>query len=884
MKRSLQHWFHAGLTFLFTILGGGTVLSLVRLQPKSAHEFITSLSNWLRIGLIFCLCTLFAYTMFKLLSPRLTHLRYYKTHPPGWLAALLGVIVVAVVDVLGGLTPNGYRATPWEWLGYAGISSLIVGWCLGTWRDITSLWSGKERPKSEESQPPRLQNIATAPWTDIEEWLRSDAPAYYDFLGNHSAAGRLEAMLIGGARSVGVVGPFGAGKTSLVNWVAEKIRRSTPYCVCSHSCWGFESSSSAIHDMLAAAVAQLGTEIDTFHIDSLPESYRQTFSAGGKWIDTIASLVLGRRDLPGQFERLSDLLGIMNARLIFIVEDLDRNETQTFDIQDVLAFLERLKSYRNFSFVLTGGLSSTRRIDFAKLCDHIEHLPSIHPHHASALVLRLRERCLDLAVFPHEPIGTPDRRYEWNSLSGLLTRDHEELALPQAVASLLNTPRSLRHALGRTFSAWRRLCGEIDFDHLLAVNVLRFGAPECFLFLLRRWDRLHATPSQNTSLGSGQTEHIRQAVRDDWNQTIQEVDWRPAAALKVLESILPASAYWLGTDTSTSGLPIERPQGVEQESYWLRVVNEAIAGDDVRDQEALQDIRAWTESPCVDANLITKLTTPCARNEFWDDSTYNNVCERLAKHRFAGQVDNALLLGEHVLTKILRLHGPAASDDCQGFVHAWRIASHLVPPRSENRTWLEARICEAAAVSLEAVNGLWRLYGNRGQFSTLSPEDEPPVRAYIVSLLAQVITDGDSLAAKLSPQSTSTLYRLVFATDDGSPATAGDVSAWRWLGPIILDALRNRNAVVATNCAVLLIARVSARDQATVDQEVLAAFFGDTGSEVIQILDEMSMQVSESERTLVRNVVKAASQVLEGTTPGIEKSAVADTNDDSTST
>jgi hypothetical protein len=35
-------------------------------------------------------------------------------------------------------------------------------------------------------------------------------------------------------------------------------------------------------------------------------------------------------------------------------------------------------------------------------------------------------------------------------------RDYEEFALPQAVASLLNTPRSLRHALGRTFSAWQQ--------------------------------------------------------------------------------------------------------------------------------------------------------------------------------------------------------------------------------------------------------------------------------------------------------------------------------------------------------------------------------------------------------------------------------------------
>ena len=82
-----------------------------------------------------------------------------------------------------------------------------------------------------------------------------------------------------------------------------------------------------------------------------------------------------------------------------------------------------------------------------------------------------------------------------------MMRDYEEMSLPQAVASLLDTPRSLRHALGRTFSAWQTLCGEIDFDHLLAVNVLRFGAPACFLFLVRRWDRLIPPRHNNHHLG-----------------------------------------------------------------------------------------------------------------------------------------------------------------------------------------------------------------------------------------------------------------------------------------------------------------------------------------------------------------------------------------------
>jgi hypothetical protein len=37
--------------------------------------------------------------------------------------------------------------------------------------------------------------------------------------------------------------------------------------------------------MLGSAVSKLSEEIDTFQVDSLPESYRKTFSAGGDWVD-----------------------------------------------------------------------------------------------------------------------------------------------------------------------------------------------------------------------------------------------------------------------------------------------------------------------------------------------------------------------------------------------------------------------------------------------------------------------------------------------------------------------------------------------------------------------------------------------------------------------
>lgn len=125
--RANSHWTHAGLTFVLTILAAGILLPLLRVYPESVHKFFTRLSDWLRISFILFLCIVFTVAMFRLLSPRIGHLAHWRSYPPAWLAALLAWLVVAVIDVVGGFDPNGYRASLWEWLGYGGISFVVGG-------------------------------------------------------------------------------------------------------------------------------------------------------------------------------------------------------------------------------------------------------------------------------------------------------------------------------------------------------------------------------------------------------------------------------------------------------------------------------------------------------------------------------------------------------------------------------------------------------------------------------------------------------------------------------------------------------------------------------------------------------------------------------------
>jgi len=622
--------------------------------------------------------------------------------------------------------------------------------------------------------------------------------------------------------------------------------------LCHHSCWGFETSASAIHDMLGSAISKLSEVIDTFQVDSLPESYRKTFSAGGEWIETVSNLILRSPDPMEQFERLSGLLQSIGGTLVFVVEDLDRNETRSFEIQEVLAFLERLKPFPNLSFVLTGGLSSSQRIDYSKLCDHIEYLRTVQQRHSSTLAVRLYRRCHDQTVFPHEPLGGTDQQHHWSPLSGLMMRDYEELSFPQAVASLLNTPRSLRHALGRTLSAWRTLYGEIDFNHLLAVNVLRFGAPECFQFLLRRWDRLHSPPNQGPDFVQGRSVQIRQAIMADWNRTIHNVEWNPAAALQVLEFLLPPTEYWL-QDEAPSGHSSNTPQGVWQERYWVRAINESLNEGDIRDQEVIRDIRGWLDAPGSDSELVTRLTTSSAYSDVWED---------LAFRYFDNDRGRILLLCGHVLDRIQGEQGVESSSDSQGFIAIWRYANRHAGKEAANAQWLQDRITEAAGISLGLVNSMWHYWGS-GNDSILQPNDREAVRQHMVGVLQQQLTTAEALAKVTHPEFRYVFFQLVFDPGGHTPVLAGP-EVWGWLGQVLLAGLHAGQVTTAIGVCSLVAVRdgSSRREPSIADPNLLRAFFGDNSVQAIDAIERLLPQVDENDRSFVRDIVQSARSAL----------------------
>ncbi len=850
IERTPKPWTQWALNLLVAFFGGVFAIPLLRKYPKWIHEFAAELSDWQKHLLRFFVCVLFVHIWFNLFVPKSSHLTHWRTHPPAWSAWLIASIFLFFFDVTTGLSPNTFQASASDWFAYAGCSIIVVL--------LFHLVSEKKDSGDHEKAfgAPRSIDWDASDWNSIKDWLISETPANDDRFDGLIIAKRIKQLLERGIRSVGIVGEFGTGKTTTVDWISRLVEQDrltdvSNLFVSNHSCWGFETSASSIHTMLGDAISLVHEHIDTFHVTSLPDSYRRTISGGNQWFEHISKTSFRSADPKEQFAHLSDVLRATKTRLVFVVEDLDRNKSPEFDIQEVLGFLHQLKEIPHLSFILTAGLNSPVRIDFAKLCDHIEYMPTVSVPQTIQMITTIREHCFDQNEFPHIRVG-PLNDNQWEYKRWRYHSDGVKLLAPDAVSRLLKTPRSLRHAVGRTVRGWQQLFGEVDFDQLLAINVLRFAAPEAFTFVLYHWYRLHSPPSEYMQQDD-RLAAVSASLRTEWDEISGNVQWDTKAARVLIDLILPATPEWFGDEGFHFGVET-RVQGLGNERHWRRALNEDIGTDEVRDQTVICDMREWTDSPTANSTLIVQI---CSSTE------YSNIWEDLANVDPIKDMGRILLLCQHVLQQICQADGSAASDESQGFGVIYRFANARgLGMVDGNRKWLEDRITEAAAVSLKLVQDLWYYWGH-GKYSILQPEDQGDVRRKIIDVLQSLLNDYSALAKIIHPSHPYAIFHLVFDSPN-EDATRTGVEYWRWLSPLLLEGLHKNNPTVANAVCKLIATRESHRSTASaaVDTQILKSFFGDSAREVIDAIEQLTPELNEDDTVFARGIVASARAVL----------------------
>jgi hypothetical protein len=628
----------------------------------------------------------------------------------------------------------------------------------------------------------------------LVEWLEREATSNVDRIGTEPIARRIAGRIQVLPKAVGLVGPFGSGKSTIVTWVDQLLTTGNGirrFIVCKTSAWEFDHSGLAIESLLEKALAEVRTHVDTFDIESLPESYKQTFALGTDWARGIFDLLLGKRDPIEQFNRLDELLETSQLVVVFIIEDLDRTDTDTYQVAELFGFLDRLRRLEHITFLLTGGEANQGLIDFQKLCDYIESVPPVLPESIYRLVNEFRSLCLQ-GMHPHP---SPPSRHQnpWDPASEVFDKRTEGYTFTEAIANLIVTPRTLRLVLQRTDQAWGRLKGEICFDDLLALNVLRYGAPEAFRFLVRYYDRLNIPSQGDGDWGQTTVEAVRKSLKSRWSELIESTIWDPNAVLRLYVFLLPKTEYWIGDKERTFNEQ-EFFQGVRFERYWKRALAEDLRTEEISDVKVVNENDAWIASKGIDNSLVHSLCELQSFGVSWYD---------LCRSRYFDKPGLAKLLADQVITYAISENGASTTLDTTGVYAALKTLRDSIY-QEEPDVWLQSIMEKTIVESIELTNGLWKYF--EGDFC--HEMQKPLVRASIRintlnALRAHLENDGD-LGELLTEDRQGSLggflWHIVLDGNSREPQPTPSNKGIEWLVDAIIAGIEAGNPSIVPNC------------------------------------------------------------------------------------
>ncbi len=346
------------------------------------------------------------------------------------------------------------------------------------------------------------------------------------------------------------------------------------------NCWGFEDSSKAQEIILKQAIESLSNHVDCFSTYRIPRKYVNAISKINKYAGIFISVFGSPTDPSVNLRRISPILIAVNARLIIVIEDTDRNGVR-LNAEDLEALLFRLKQIKGISYILTTDISSN--VDFAKLCEHTESIPTLDEDQTLRIIDIVRNHCLN--SFPNDihPV------YYGNKLATQVDNGFGirslHLALDKswysALIELLSTPRHLKRTLRRTINTWSRLHGEVDFDELLMVTALRETATPAFSYLTRHYKDIRSLIVKNPSdLDKEDREQRQQNLKDNWNKLIDNSDVDLILVSILMREILPKTNFLFSNNYSPLTEPIQgtRNEDVIGPRFSYHFLSERVTG------------------------------------------------------------------------------------------------------------------------------------------------------------------------------------------------------------------------------------------------------------------------------------------------------------------
>ncbi len=705
-------------------------------------------------------------------------------YPPVWFAVILSLGLVLIVEATG-LSPltNPVRL-PLD----PPTSALAILFA------ATALWPRATVIADRTREPAPLSEVH--PSVRLLEWAERETPAgpgQPDFFGHHETARRLARHLREADQTIALLGPFGCGKTTVVNWLRSELSTDPRFWICHVNAWGLEDSRAAPSYVLAQILDTLDQRVDCQSLRGLPAAYLRVLSVDPSGFAQRLAPLLAQPDTPlDSFEAIATILKAAEARLILVIEDIDRAGPD-FHPEHVLRLLWTLRQVQGVTFVLAFDPAATK-IDYAKLCDHVELLPRMDNESIAAPLRELIDYCRSTPTGT-EPIIDPPGERKWpealeiaEAKSRLEEYARHEFGTPTAngLSLLLATPRTLKHLIRRTRKVWDNLRGEIDLADVILLAVLRECVPQAFQFLVTNMDAIRR--GEPGALPGAVGDERKKALRTRWH--VARGDGPTGDAVQALVDAL-------GFPQLTEGARKVPLQGVAAKGptdYFRRFLAESLAAGELRDQVVLKDMRAYAQG-----EKGTMLQSLLSATE--DENRYVAVWRHFAE---AVPDDRLLLLAEELAKSLLVAHGSVAPPRHPALIAAWQQCSRRLGRHPAHVDWLIG-VCQAAApVSLRFLDDLYYFWASV-RYGVVDEDGRRRVREAIAADVQARYSSAATLESALDPSWPWAIRALVSPEDAEEPVSSMvEASQWRWLARPMMDGLARNPTVFLPEVANLV--------------------------------------------------------------------------------
>ncbi|MBE0536384.1 MAG: AAA family ATPase [Phycisphaerae bacterium] len=413
-----------------------------------------------------------------------------------------------------------------------------------------------------------------------------------------------------GGANVAVIGRYGSGKTSLCNLVRCLYEDTTAHkdnssiIFCRFEAWQYLTPDGAVRGLLDRVVSAVQESIDCTGLAGLADEYVDAVGAApSKWVGWIAGLLRRSRDPQEIIERLLDVLVRMRKRVIVFVDDFDRLERQSAEVQQaVAAALNQLQHLAKVQYVLcVGPQEEGGGSDLLKLTRFQELVPPMHGEEITKAVCRWRDKALrgvqTQCYFPYDLYNEGSQ----DPLTYYLHREAVLTTLMGQIVNLIQTPRELWALEREVGTKWRGgLEGELSWYDLLMISALKVSEPRIFEWILREPGLFSEEGLHFQELKEEEKQATKVGIERKLKRLLKvRTERRFDLVTEVVRSLFPEFM------TGLSGFPDSLPRrqvveweqsiafyrGFEQAPYFRKYVCGCVPREQVADQPTLQFIR-----------------------------------------------------------------------------------------------------------------------------------------------------------------------------------------------------------------------------------------------------------------------------------------------------